>query len=647
MEKRNLFSMFFGTKKQTQEISKTQLQLLNNYNAQFTTLSNNSYDSKVARQCIDRIATHCAKLIPKHIQDNISNNIKGDINFLLSNQPNPIMTKFDFIYKTISMLYTDSNAFIYIARDKQGFITGFYPVLAQSYNLLQDKSGNIYLQFTFVNGQLYTIPYLDLIHLRLFYNKHDIFGSSNSVLKTDLDTAHTASEGIKNAIKTSNNLRGILKFTNSMLKEKDIKASRDEFVKDFVDLQNESGIAAVDGKAEFQEINMKPITLDREQLEQVNYNIFDYYGISEKIVKNNFNSVEWNAFFEGVIEPRAIQLSDAFTNKIFTYKARKDGHRIIFTANRLQYASLDSKINLIKVAGSYGLLTKDDGREILDMAPLGGEEGKKILQSLNNIDSSIANNYQGGKEDGESAFKECRNIRLENCHLNLRYPFWHDIGLEISNCNMEVPTRASIWYASNIKVNDTKIMSVKCFRECTNLELKNVEMASDEGFWYCNNVKAENLKQAGPYSFFNCKNVDLDKFELNGKYSFQYCENIKITNSNLKTKDALWNSKNMYVKDTILTGEYLAWYSENLTLENCHISGTQPLCYCKNLKLINCTMDKCDFSFEYSDVEADVKSHVLSIKNVLKGKVVVDSVGEIINSEQVYECHGEVEVRKK
>lgn len=399
MERRNLFSMFFGKKEQPQKITQTQLQLLNNYDAQFTTLSNNIYDSKVARQCIDRIATHCAKLIPKHIQDSISNNIKGDINFLLSNQPNPIMTKFDFIYKTISMLYTDSNAFVYIAKDKEGFITGFYPVLAQSYNLLQDASGKIYLQFKFINGQIYTIPYLELIHLRLFYNKHDIFGSGNGVLKTDIDTAHTASEGIKNAIKTSNKLRGILQFTNAMLKEKDVKASRDRFVKDFIsNLDDDSGIAGLDGKAEYKEINMKPITLDREQLEQVNYNIFDYYGISEKIVKNNFTSVEWNAFFEGVIEPRAIQLSDAFTNKIFSYQAKKDGHRIVFTANRLQYASLDSKINLIKVAGSYGLLTKDDGREILDMAPLGGEEGNKILQSLNNIDSSIANTYQGGNE---------------------------------------------------------------------------------------------------------------------------------------------------------------------------------------------------------------------------------------------------------
>ncbi len=399
-ERRSLFGMIFG-KKQT-EVTRTQLQMLNGFNAQFTTLDGNTYDSKVARQCIDRIATHCAKLIPKHIKDSIGNPIKGEINFLLQNQPNPIMTKFDFIYKTISMLYTDSNAFVYIAKDKDGMITGFYPVLALDYNLLQDAGNNIYLKFKFINGQTYTIPYLELIHLRLFYNKNDIFGTGNKVLKTDLETAHTASEGIKNAIKTANNLKGILKYTNSMLKEKDIKENKENFVNDFINLENESGIAALDAKAEFQEVNMKPITLDKEQLEQVNYNIFDYFGISEKIVRNNFNAIEWNAFFEGVVEPRAIQMSDAFTNKIFSHKARKDGHKILFTANRLQYASLDSKINLIKVAGSYGLLTKDDGREILDMSPLGGEEGKKILQSLNNIDSSIANNYQGGKEDGES-----------------------------------------------------------------------------------------------------------------------------------------------------------------------------------------------------------------------------------------------------
>jgi len=399
-ERRSLFGIIFG-KKQT-EVTKTQLQMLNGYNAQFSTASENIYDSKVARECIDRIATHCAKLLPKHIKDTMGHPIKGEINFLLQNEPNPIMNKYDFIYKTISNLYTDSNAFVFIAKDKEGMITGFYPILALNYDLLEDSKNRIFLQFKFINGKTYTLPYLELIHLRLFYNKNDIFGTGNKVLKTDIETSLTSSEGIKNAIKTANNLKGIIKYTNAMLKEKDIKENKENFVNDFINLENESGIAALDAKAEFQEVNLKPITLDKEQLEQVNYNIFDYFGISEKIVRNNFNSEEWNAFFEGVIEPRAIQMSDAFSNKIFSKKARKDGHKIVFTANRLQYASLDQKINLIQVAGGFGLLTKDDGREILDMSPLGGEEGKKILQSLNNIDSKIANNYQGGKGNGES-----------------------------------------------------------------------------------------------------------------------------------------------------------------------------------------------------------------------------------------------------
>lgn len=394
-KKRGLFEFVFGKKKQIQNVSQVQLKMLNSFNAVFTTLNKNTYDSKVARECIDRIATHCAKLVPKHIQNSISNNIRGDINFLLQNQPNPLDTTYDFIYRIISILYTDSNVFIYIDKDKSGMITGFYPIWAMNYELYEDRSGQIFLQFDFVNGKKHLLPYLDLIHLRLFYNRHDIFGTNNKVLNTDIQTAHTASEGIKNAIKTSNNLKGLLIY-DGYLKEKDIVKNKEDFVNDFLNLENDSGIAALDGKAKFQEIEMKPITLDKEQLKQVNYNIFDYFGVSEKIINNSYTPEEWNAFYEGVIETRAIQLSYAFTNKIFSTQARKNGHKIVFTANRLQYASLANKISLLKEAGALGLITKDEAREIIDLHPLGGEEGAKIIQSLNNIDSSIANDYQKG-----------------------------------------------------------------------------------------------------------------------------------------------------------------------------------------------------------------------------------------------------------
>ena len=398
-EKRSLFNLIFGKKNDKQQnITQTQFQLLSGWNTQFSTLPEGTYNSKVARQAIDRIATHCAKLVPRHIQNTITNNIKGDINFLLSNQPNPLMNTFDFIYRIISLLYTDCNAFIYIAKDKSGFITGFYPVLATTYELLQGADGTMYLQFDFVNGQIYTIPYLQLIHLRLFYNRNDVFGMSNRVLQTDLNTADTVSQGIDKAIKTTSNLKGILQYENSMLKNKDLVKTKDDFVKDFLNMDNEGGIAALDAKAKFQEVNLKPITLDNEQLKQVNYNIFDYFGISEKIIDNSFTEEEWNAFYEGVIEPRSIQMSYAFTNKIFKRQSIKDGHRIVFTANRLQYSTLTNKISLIKEAGALGLLTKDEAREIIELPQLGGEEGSKILQSLNYVDNKIANQYQGGKE---------------------------------------------------------------------------------------------------------------------------------------------------------------------------------------------------------------------------------------------------------
>lgn len=394
-EKRSLFENVFKNKnndianKQT-----TQLRLLNGYNATYTSIGNDTYNSKIARQCIDRIATHCAKLQIQHVQNNLSHVVNGEIHRLLSNRPNPIMSTFDFIYKTISMLYSDMNAFIYIDKDVIGNIIGFYPVLAMNYELKEGTDGIIYLEFRFINGKIYSIPYEELIHLRLFYNRNDIFGSNDNTLKTDLETVHTIAEGTKNAIKVSTTLRGILKYVNSNIKDKDLKKNKEAFVQDYINLENESGIAALDGKADFTPIEVKPITFDAEQLNRVNGNIFDYFGISEKIINNSYNYQEYNAFYEGVIEPRAIQMAQEFTAKIFSSKAIKEGHQIMFSTNLLMYAPLDSKVDLIKNLASFGMVKVDEVRELLGFLPVGGEEGERILQSLNSIDTTIANEYQ-------------------------------------------------------------------------------------------------------------------------------------------------------------------------------------------------------------------------------------------------------------
>ena len=140
--------------------------------------------------------------------------------------------------------------------------------------------------------------------------------------------------------------------------------------------------------------------------------------------------------------------------------------------------------------------------------------------------------------------------------------------------------------------------------------------------------------------------IEIDRLDFKGKYSFQYVRDMRITNSVLDTKDAFWHAKNVTVVDSVIKGEYLAWFSEGLTLIRCKVIGTQPLCYCKDLELIDCEMTDCDLSFEYSDVEADIKGHIDSVKNPRSGRIIADSIGEIIKEESIIESNAEIIINK-
>lgn len=250
-----------------------------------------------------------------------------------------------------------------------------------------------------------------------------------------------------------------------------------------------------------------------------------------------------------------------------------------------------------------------------------------------------------GPADGESVLKESRDIALFDCEFSLRYPLWHVKKFEMTNTKMDELTRAAIWYAEDGVIRDSKLMGIKAVRECNRITLENCDVFSPEFGWKSKDITLKDTVIESEYIFFDSDNVTLDNVKMKGKYSFQYMNNLTITNSVLDTKDAFWHSKNVTVKDSIVKGEYLAWFSEGLTLINCKIIGTQPLCYCKDLKLVNCTMEETDLSFEYSDVEADIIGHVDSIKNPRSGRIVVDSVGEIITEQPVMECNGEVVIR--
>ncbi|MDR1339837.1 MAG: DUF3737 family protein [Prevotellaceae bacterium] len=250
---------------------------------------------------------------------------------------------------------------------------------------------------------------------------------------------------------------------------------------------------------------------------------------------------------------------------------------------------------------------------------------------------------------GESPVKESRNIVAHKCEFMSKYPFWHNDGLLIDDCLFTVYSRAAIWYSKNVRMTNTLVEAPKMFRKISRLDLSNVRLTSAaECCWYCRDIKMKDVEvKGGDYIFMNSCNIELDGLRLQGNYSFQDAKNIVIRNSYLDSKDAFWETENVTVYDSVITGEYLGWHSRNLSLINCKISGTQPLCYAAGLKMTNCEMDEsADLCFEYSDLIADINSHVTSIKNPDSGHILARSIGEIIidkNSRYPGQCEIETE----
>lgn len=251
-----------------------------------------------------------------------------------------------------------------------------------------------------------------------------------------------------------------------------------------------------------------------------------------------------------------------------------------------------------------------------------------------------------GVEDGESALKESADITLEDCYMDLRYPLWHDDRVRLFGVTMTVNCRAALWYSRDITIDGSTFSGIKALRECERARITNTQIISPEFGWKCGGVEMIDCTIESEYAFLLSRDLYLFKVNFKGKYSFQYVEGAFFENCTFDTKDAFWHSKDVTVKNCFVKGEYLGWYSENLIFIDCTIVGTQPLCYCKGLKLINCKMVEADLAFEYSEVEADIKSEVVSIKNPRTGRIACEGVGELIyTDDSVFPCACAIQIK--
>ena len=257
---------------------------------------------------------------------------------------------------------------------------------------------------------------------------------------------------------------------------------------------------------------------------------------------------------------------------------------------------------------------------------------------------SISHCAFDGLADGESAFKECTDISVENCFFNLRYPFWHDHNLKIADSEITELCRAALWYTDHLEISGSKIHGIKALRECRHIKIRDCDVISHEFGWSAIDILLENTTAVSEYFMMRSKQLVFRNVQLNGKYSFQYIKNATFEDCIFDTKDAFWHAENVVVRNSIVRGEYLAWYSDNVTFENCKIIGTQPMCYCRSLKLIDCEMIDTDLCFERSDVQATITTPIVSIKNLISGTISVPSVGKVIRD--ISEASGKIIIQE-
>jgi HK97 family phage portal protein len=401
-EKRSLFNMVFGNKPVSQPKDVTTLRMLNGFAPIFTSTSTDAYDSDIVRSAVDAIARNAAKLRPKHVRrkDGQVQLTESNLERLLAVRPNPHMDAYSFLYKVVTQLYMKNNSFIFIDWDSTGGVRALYPINAPTVQLMESK-GEIFAKFMFLGGQQIVLPYSDLIHLRRFFYSNDLYGeTSERALMPTLDLIHTTDEGIKNAVKSSAYLRGLLKFSN-MLKPEDMKRQRDLFISDYMDITNNGGIAATDAKADYIELKNDPKMVDEKVMQAAKTKVFNYFGVNESIIKSDYSEDQWNAFYESTIEPIAIQLSLEFTSKLFTSKEQGYGNEIIFESNRLQYASNKTKVEVVTMLVDRGMMSLNQGLEVFNLPPIEG--GEKRIVSLNFVDSELANQYQLGLKKNEGS----------------------------------------------------------------------------------------------------------------------------------------------------------------------------------------------------------------------------------------------------
>lgn len=372
-----LFDKIFP-RQPTERDARAYFKTLTAYQPVYTTYEGGLYEMALTRAAIATFARHASKLHLELVGDQ-----RPDLAYTLAHQPNPWQDASKFLARLATIYEIQNNAFVVPVEDDTGRVTGYYPVLPQQTEV-RDYDGVPYLRYRFCGGQTAAVEFERAGMLVQHQYDHDFFGRSNKPLYPTMQVAHTQDEGIVNGIKNASTIRFLARLGGTY-KKKDIQEARENFAAG--NLQgNDTGLMMFDNKiAEVKQIESIAQVVNPKQQEYIRESVYQYFGINDKILTDSYNENEWDAYYEGKIEPFAIQLSQVLSRMTFQSDALRQGSMIIATTNRLQYASNETKLNVVTQLFDRGFLTHNQGREIFNLAPIEGGDKYFIRKEYSEV----------------------------------------------------------------------------------------------------------------------------------------------------------------------------------------------------------------------------------------------------------------------
>ena len=383
--------------KKSQEALKdayTMFRTLTAYRPAFTSWGGAIYESEIIRAAIDARARHISKLKVELI-----GSANQSLQTKLRQGPNQWQTWSQFLYRVSTILDINNTAFIVPVFDERMIITGVYPALPHRCSLLE-YDNELWLRYQFAHGEIGAVEFRKCAVLTKHQYKSDFFGDPNTAIDDTMKLIHIQNQGIEEAVKNTSTFRFMAQLAN-FAKPEDLAKERKRFTKENLATESEAGgfLLFPNTYKDIKQIDVKPYTVDADQMKQIRENVYNYFGVNEEVLQNKAYGDSWSAFYEGAIEPFAIQFSEAMTKALFSERERAQGSMLMATANRLQYMSNSDKLNVSSQLLDRGIFSINDVREIWNLPPVENGDQRVIRGEYYSADEKLTPTE--GTNDGD------------------------------------------------------------------------------------------------------------------------------------------------------------------------------------------------------------------------------------------------------